>query len=657
MHIGVTPRRLAALGALGLLTVAPTAASAQLRLSRLVGDHMVLQRDVAVPVWGWARVGDTVRVAFGGSSYDAVANPDGAWRVTLPAMPAGGPHEMTVAAGGSRLRVRDILVGDVWVASGQSNMEWPVAEARDAAREIAAAGDTRVRHVKVPQSWAAQPEDSLAGGEWTVADPAHVGAFSAVGYFFARDLRRHVDVPIGILNTSWGGSRIEPWMSREALRLDPAALDEVMRRERAAEQEARDALRARVGGELPARDPGLVNGRAVWASPALDDAAWATIPVPGVWEQAGYAGMDGVAWYRTTFELTAAEARAGVRLGLGQIDDADVTWVNGREVGRTSGWNVPRVYDVPAVALRPGRNVVAVRVEDTGGGGGVHGDPGLFYVEARGGRATRRPLDGAWRFRVGAVELRPDGQRINKLPTLLYNKMVHPLLPYPIRGVLWYQGESNADRLEDAAAYRATFPALIADWRARWASPRRDFPFLWVQLANFMAADAEPAERSAWATLRESQGAALRLPNTAQVVAIDLGEAGDIHPRNKQDVGARLALAARKVAYGHDVVHSGPVYRRHEVRDGRVVIEFDHVGGGLAVGRRGGGSLRGFAVAGADRRFVWADARIEGDRVVVRSDRVAEPVAVRYAWGDNPDAASLYNAAGLPAAPFRTDAW
>jgi len=629
----------------------PTSSAAQLRLSRLIGDRMVMQRDAAVPVWGWAAPGNEVVVTFDGTTHTARADTAGSWTVTLPAMPAGGPHAMSVAAAGERIQLRDILVGDVWVCSGQSNMEWTVADARNGAREIAAAHDRQIRHFKVPQSWAEQPEPTLAGGSWEVADPEHVGAFTAVGYFFARELRETVPVPIGLINTSWGGSRIEPWMSAGALQLDAAALERMMREERAHQRGVLDSLRARIGG-LPERDAGLVNGAALWADPALDDASWATIAVPGAWEQAGYEGMDGVAWYRTTFDLTDEEARAGVRLGLGMVDDSDVSYVNGREVGRTeNAWSKARVYTVPAASLRAGRNVVAVRVEDTGGGGGIQGGPELLYVEA-GGR--RRPLAGMWKLKVGAMQVRPDGQHINKVPTVLYNKMVHPLLPYPVKGAIWYQGESNADRYEDAVAYRPLFANMIRDWRRAWNVG--DFPFLWVQLANYMAVDSQPAQRSAWAALRESQSAALALPNTAQAVAIDLGETGDIHPRNKQDVGQRLALAARKVAYGQNVVHSGPVHRRHEVKDGRVVIEFDHVGGGL-VGEGERGAVRGFAIAGADRRFVWADAEVDGDRVVVWSDRVPDPVAVRYAWGNNPLHANLYNREGLPASPFRTDDW
>ncbi|HET7456028.1 MAG TPA: sialate O-acetylesterase, partial [Gemmatimonadaceae bacterium] len=607
------------------------ATPSELRLSRIVGDGMVMQRSVAVPVWGWAPPGDRVAVTFDGKRYAARADAAGSWKVTLPAMTAGGPHEMTVADAARTIAVHDILVGDVWVCSGQSNMEFAVAASSDGAAAIAAANDPQIRHFKVPNSYADRPEADLAGGSWEKADPQHVGGFTAVGYFFARDLRRHVKVPIGLINTSWGGSRIEPWMSAEALHLAPVSLDSVMRAEQEYQRRAAESIRAKLGGTLPTVDAGLVDGRAVWADPSLDEASWATINVPGAWEQQGYEGMDGVAWYRTSFDLTDAEARGGVTLGLGQIDDSDVSWVNGHEVGRMeNAWNRPRVYAVPAAALRAGRNVIAVRVQDNGGGGGVLGAGSELYVDVNG---AKRPLAGAWKFKVGAVSMTPDGQHINKVPTLLYNKMVHPLLPYPIKGALWYQGESNADNYADAVAYRPLLANMIRDWRSRWHSGA--FPFLWVQLPNFMAADSAPVLASNWAAIRESQSAALALPKTGQAVVIDLGEADDIHPKNKADVGARLALVARTVAYGEKgVASSGPTYRRSTIANGRVTVDFDHVGGGLTA--RGGDAVRGFAIAGADRHFVWADARIEKGRVVVWSDRVPKPVAVRYAWANNP---------------------
>ena len=644
--------RALALAVAAVLIAGP--ALAELRVAPPFGDGMVIQRGARVPVRGVTAPRAKVTVALTGpvslGVWTARAGADGRWRVRLPPLEPGGPFELALEAAGERLVLRDVLVGDVWLCSGQSNMEWSVADAMNAAEEIAAARDPGVRHLKVPRSWAAEPSPELAGGAWEPADPEHAGGFTAVGWFFARDLRRHLDVPIGLLNSTWGGSRIEPWMSARALDLDGAAIARLELQELMYERLVLERIEARAGG-LPVHDAGLEGGRAVWADPALDESGWQPIAVPARWEEAGWEGMDGVAWYRTAFELSAAEAQAGISLGLGTIDDSDVAWVNGREVGRTErAWNRPRVYEAPAAALVAGRNVVAVRVEDTGGGGGIWGDPALLYVETAGGR---RPLAGSWRFRPGAVTVNLDEHK-NQVPTMLYNRMIHPLQEFPIAGVLWYQGESNADSRGDAITYRGLFEAMIADWRRGWGAG--ELPFLWVQLAAYRQPPAEPGD-SDWALLRESQSAALGLPRTAQVVILDAGDADDVHPRNKQVVGERLALAARRVAYGEDLVHSGPVYRRHEIRDGRVVIEFDHAEGGLVAGRTTPGTLDGFALAGADRRFVRADAAIEGDRVVVRSERVPEPVAVRYGWADNPEGANLYNLAGLPASPFRTDPW
>ncbi|MFW6205785.1 MAG: sialate O-acetylesterase, partial [Gemmatimonadota bacterium] len=608
------------------LTALPGSAAAQLEMPPIIGDGMVVQRDAPVPVRGRAAPGSSVRLSFAGELHSATADADGEWVLVLPPRPAGGPYEMVISSEGERVTAHDVWVGDVWIASGQSNMEWPVADSRDAVREIAGANDPLIRHFRVPRSWSYRPEAVLAGGEWEVSDSAHVGDHSAVAYFFARSLRPHVDVPIGIINNSWGGARLEPYMSASALGLDGADAAAIREMERANEEALLDDLRRRIGG-LPESDRGMSDGRPVWADPDLDVSDWEHIAVPGYWESAGYEGLNGVAWYRRTFELSVEEAAAPVRLGLGRIDDADITWVNGHEVGRMEqAWNRVRTYEVPPGTLRPGRNVLAVRVADTGGGGGILGDADLLYIETTAGR---RSLVGEWRFRVGSVARDFEGDK-NQVPTLLYNHMVHPLVDYPIRGVIWYQGESNAYP-GDAYEYRDLFRTMIRSWRMAWGQD--DLPFLWVQLASYME-PGDGTKPSDWAVLRESQTAALSLPATGQAVAIDLGDADDIHPRNKQDVGRRLALAARAVAYGEDIVHSGPMYRSHRVLDDGVIeLDFDHVDGGL---QARDGPLGGFVVAGPDGRFVPARAVIEGPRVLVWSEAVAEPWAVRYAWADNP---------------------
>ncbi|WP_460711057.1 sialate O-acetylesterase [Lysobacter terrae] len=606
----------------------------------MFSDGAVLQRDRALPVWGWAKPGAKVEVVFDGRRATTTAAADGAWRVELPAHAAGGPYVLNVREGNSdTVAVKDVLVGDVWLASGQSNMEWPVAQAKDAAMEIARANDSRIRHFKVPKSWSGQPEARLTGGQWKAASPQNVGQFSAVAYYFARELRAHNDVPIGIIDSTWGGSRIEAWMDAPSLGVDAAAMADRMREVRERDERALAQTRQRLAGDID---------DASWNGADLDDRTWNTIPVPSLWEDAGYPGMDGVAWYRTTFELSAKEAAAGVTLGLGMIDDSDEVWVNGQRVGGlVNRWNAPRQYSVAAQALKAGSNQVAIRVTDTGGGGGIHGAAALVYVQPQGAEA--RPFGGTWKFRPAKVTVSMQDDK-NQVETLLFNQMIRPLQPYPLRGVLWYQGEANASN-ELAYRYRDQFAALIHLWRKDWAQP--ELPFLWVQLANFRAG-GDTAMQSPWAVLRESQSHTLQLPATAQVVTIDIGNPADIHPTNKQEVGRRLALAARHVAYGESLVFSGPVFREMKMESGRARIAFDLQGSGLAV-RGGGRAIQGFELAGDDHRFHPAQATIEGDSVIVTSDAVKQPRSVRYAWSENPEQANLINRDGLPASPFRSD--
>ena len=617
--------------------------SGPLTVSKLFTNGAVLQQNTPVPVWGTAPAGTRVSVALDDAVQTARAQSDGTWQVNLEPRQAGGPHRLVTATATDTLVAEDLWFGDVWIASGQSNMEWPVSVSNDAENEISSANDPLLRHYKVPRTWAYEPEDTLAGGEWQPASPDHVGSFSAVGYFFARELRATQDVPIGILNTSWGGSRIEAWMTPEALQTTHEDIQFMMAAMRyradSLSQHFRDTY-----GASDTEDPGLKDSVAVWADPALDTADWIEIPVPEIWEDAGVTDLDGIAWYRKTVMLSEEAASTDAMLHLGTIDDRDMTWINGHFVGETRGVRQLRAYSVPADLLQPGENTIAVRVHDTGGLGGMATDQGGLELVA--GDETV-PLSGMWQFQVGQFVVNPV-RSPNQQPTLLYNKMIHPILSYPITGFIWYQGESNGNSPEDAERYAVQFQSMINLWRELWQNERA--PFLFVSLANFRAALDEPAE-SNWGILRESQSAALELENVGQAITLDIGEANDIHPRNKQDVGKRLALAARRLAYGEDLVYSGPTFRDHVIEHGRVAITFDHVGSGLVAH---GDALGGFAIAGADSAFVWADARIEDNVVIVSHPTVAEPISVRYAWADNPDRANLFNVEGLPAAPFRT---
>jgi len=622
-------------------------AAAAPRLPLLFGEGAVLQREQPIPVWGWATPGAKIAVSLDGHQTGATTGSNGRWSATLPAHAAGGPYVLQVQGDGATLKVSDVLIGDVWLASGQSNMEFPLLKSDGGQAAAASASDAKIRHFKVPKSWSAQPEDELAGGSWKVANPQNAPQFSAVGYYFAQDLRQSSGVPIGIIDSTWGGSALEAWMDAATQGIDAAGLarqgDDMRRRDEAALADSRARL-ARYS--LPA---GQSSDR--WREAAYDDSGWDSIPVPANWESVGYAGMDGVAWYRSSFTLSAAEAKAGVTLGVARIDDTDTTYVNGQAVGHIeNSYDTLRVYAVPASALHAGRNVVAVQVVDTGGGGGIHGEAEALYVQPAGG--ARRPLDGAWKFRPehGTVSAIDDK---NLQPTLLYNAMIHPLQPYPVRGVIWYQGETNAKLEHNAAVhYREQFPTMIQAWRGERGQPQ--LPFLWVQLANFND-KSDQGDTSPWALLRESQSKTLSLPATGQAVIIDIGNPNDIHPTNKRDVGHRLALAARHVAYGEDLVYSGPVFNSAQFAAGSATLSFDLQGSALAV--RGGGELQGFTLAGADHKFHPAQARIEGDRVIVRSAEVKQPLAVRYAWAGSPAAANLVNREQLPASPFRSDSW
>ena len=635
----------------------PTRDSIPLRLPKVFGDHMVLQRDFRVPVWGWGKPGARVVVEFAGQRKMTVVGNDGRWRLELDPVPAGGPFELRVI-GEDTLRFRDVLVGEVWLASGQSNMEMPVRLVKDAEAEIRAANLPRVRLLTVERTRAFRPCADIKTEGWKLCSPRTVAGFSAVAYFFGRELYHKLGVPIGLIHSSWGGTPAEAWTSHQTLSTLPDFAKALAEVDSLAARGERDLpwdeqirrWEVRVGAwvrSVAAADTGFGLG---WYRPGLRDASWDTMSLPRPWENSWMGAFDGVVWFRKTVKIPTSWSGHDLRLSLGPIDDIDSTWFNGYKLGGESRYNKPRVYTVPGEVVQPGENTIVVRVVDYGGNGGLWGTREQLRLTWPGHDSLS--LAGVWRCRASLSMAnvpplpRHPAYEAHR-PTVLFNGMIAPLIPFAIRGVIWYQGESNAWR---AAQYRSLFPAMIEDWRRHWGEG--NFPFFYVQLANFRARKAEPGE-SDWAELREAQFQALRLPNTGMAVTIDIGEANDIHPKNKQDVGHRLALIARAKVYGEDVPYSGPLYRRMEVEGSKIRLYFDHADGGL---QARGDSLQGFAVAGPDRVFHWAQARIERETVVVWNPDVLSPVAVRYAWADNP-VCTLINRAGLPASPFRTDHW
>lgn len=647
---------------------APTSADAnQLSLGWVFTDHMVLQRDQPIRVWGRGRPGRVVTVRLDESTRLTHIGPDGHWELTFPPRPAGGPVWLHVSDGRGELDVADVLIGDVWLCSGQSNMEWPLRRSDTATEALAKADRPRIRLLKMPRA-SELSEQTCADADWQRCTPVSAAGFSAVGYYFGRELGRELDVPIGLIDSTWGGSPAETWTSGPSLLASETFADRyrqtleragtfderLARWERDEPKLRRQFLRNWQAAleSIDRRDEGIIGQ---WHQGERAPAGWKMVSMPHAWKNFGC-----IRWYRTTVDLTADWADEDLVMHLGAIDDADQTWVNGRSVGLTDlrhedHWKRPRAYRIPADALREGENVITVRVMDYGGNGGFTSPADALRLTRLGEPDAAIYLARPWWMRTTLDDLdwdqlprpprRPTRSRDLHDPARLFNGMIAPLVRMPIRGVIWYQGEANAGRPDE---YRELLPLLITDWRRRWNRP--DLPFLWVNLANFRPHGPRGDQ---WAYLREAQTQTLALPATAQALAIDVGDPNDIHPRDKRTVGRRLASAALAVAHGRDVPYQGPTYRSMQVRDGRAVVTFDHATGGL-VAR--GPALEGFEIAGGDRQFVPARAEIDGGMVIVWSDRVAEPLAVRYAWKDDPDA-TLYNRAGLPAVPFRTDNW
>ncbi len=637
---------------IGVILHSTSALKSEVRLPRMFSSNMVLQQGIDIPVWGWALPGEKVQVMFDNKIVSTKANEKGKWRLALPMHNYGGPFTLLVK-GKNSILLENVMVGEVWICSGQSNMQWSVDHVVNAEKEVNDANYPDIRLFQVPMVIEQFPREELKSGEWKICTPETVPGFSAVGYFFGRNLYQELNVPIGLIQTAWGGTVAETWISSETIKDDPdfntpLQTLQQMNLEKFREEKL-NRIKTLLGGELPTEDKGMVDGKPIWNALDLNDGDWKTITAPKYWEEQGYMDIDGIGWYRKEIDLSEEQTKSNLSIHLGKIDDSDITWINGIEVGKTEGQtDKERIYTIESKYLKPGKNMIVVRVEDKGGNGGIYGKPEDQFVAIG---KEKINISGDWKFRIAKANIASLNVGPNSYPTLLYNAMIHPLIPYGMKGAIWYQGESNASR---AKQYQRIFPSLITDWRKHWG--QGDFPFLFVSLANYYPAVPEPGE-SNWAELREAQTKTLKLPNTGMAVTIDIGEANDIHPKNKQEVGRRLALNAFRIAYGKNIVNSGPSYRSMEIVNNRILLTFTEKGSGLVV-RDKYGYLKGFTVAGADKVFHWAKAEITSDqRIAVYSPEVANPVAVRYGWANNPDDVNLYNREGLPAIPFRTDDW
>lgn len=645
-----------------LLLLGASATQAKIKMFPLFTDNMVLQQNTKAPIWGEAKAGRNVKVttSWNNRTYTVKADSKGRWRIDVDTPSAGGPYEVSVSDG-KPVVLRDVMIGEVWLCTGQSNMQMPMEgwNIKMNAEEIASsASTTNVRLMHIDNAVSQLPTTELPKQKhtWEKCSPETVKSFSATGYFFGKNLAASRGVPVGLIMTCWGGTDIESWMSGKALGEVPGfktVVDEIVNDKLTpAEHETKYLAELNDWFTMTGKKEGSVGayGKVLWADPGYDDTAWQLLPQPLKIDEVGYTSFDGVVWYRKTVDVPAAWQGKELKLELSTIDDIDVTYFNGQAVGHTETCPVKRVYTIPADMVKAGRAVIAVRVLDVGSAGGLRGNADNMALSCG---SDRMSLGGEWRMKLAsdlnAVAKVPVNPVDNPfIPTVLYNAMIRPLVPYAVRGAIWYQGENNAPR---AYRYRDLLPQIIASWRNDWNC---QFPFLIVQLANYMQRKDQPVE-SEWAELREAQLLTSEtVAGSGLAVAVDAGLADDIHPTDKQTVGQRLSLVARRVAYGENIASSGPLYQSHKIEGGAIRLTFAHADGGLKA--RDGGKLTGFAIAGADHKFHWADARIEGNDIVVSSADVPMPLAVRYAWADNPDC-NLYNGAGLPASPFRTDAW
>ncbi|MEI2274612.1 sialate O-acetylesterase [Sphingobacterium sp. ML3W] len=644
-----------------LLSVASgfSALQAKVQLPAFIGDNMVLQQKEKVKIWGTSTaVGKelSVNTSWNNKSYQVEVDQQGGWQVYLETPKYGGPYQITINDG-DQLILKNILIGEVWFCSGQSNMEMPLAgwgKIDNFEQEIKAANFPNIRILQIPKATANQPTTAVQveSGGWNPVTPQSIPEFSATAYFFAREIYEKTGIPIGLIHSSWGGTIIEAWMSREALSpfsTYTAAIEKIQRPD-AQEIYAKDLAEWNRVAEQQDQVKTATQGE--WFAPQLDKSTWFTITIPSFFDRNLFPGMDGVVYFGKDVALPAHWQGKPLKLILGAIDDNDITYVNGTKVGETVGYDQIRKYTIPATANNGSLLHIAVRVFDGAGDGGIYG--GTEQPRLEGPNGEQLSLVGDWKCKVGydlaKLPAKPNAMEGPNRPTVLYNAMVKPFVDFKIKGAIWYQGESNADSKD--APYQQLLPALIQDWRQQWNNEK--MPFYFVQLANFKAKSLTP-QPSSWARLREAQRQTLKLPYTGMAVIADIGDAQDIHPKNKQDVGRRLGWIATAQLYGKKIPYSGPVLEHWTTKAAEMELSFNPMGKKLVLkeaDKRSGS----FTIAGADQVFYPAEVKQVGNKLIVSAKEVPSPVAVRYGWADNPDLI-LYNEAGVPGSPFRTDDW
>lgn len=629
-----------------LLLAFSICANANVRLPKLFADNMVLQRNKLIPIWGWADANEKIEVQFNKQTKTTKADKNGKWIIRLDAENAGGPYILSIK-GKNKIVANNVLVGEVWICSGQSNMALTVSEAANAEKEINDAEYPFIREFTVARDVSSLPKDDVKAGKWEVCNKTTVGDFTAVGYFFAKKIYNELKIPIGLIHTSWGGTGSETWTSREAFEssdefkemiaeIPNVNLDSISKIFIKSMAKRVETLQ---GSEInPAKAE-------IFKELTFDDSAWPELNEPEAWETQDLGELDGVVWLRKTITLSVNDSGKEATIELSKIDDEDITYINGVEVGKNNLWDAQRKYSIPAGILKEGTNVISIRVVDGGGGGGIYGESDDFKLTI-GDKII--PLKGKWKYQVESIksDISP-----NSYPSLLFNAMINPLISYSFQGVLWYQGETNAWR---AQQYKKAFPLLINDWRKKWG--QGNFPFYFVQLSSFNETNGNSNNGSMWAELREIQTQTLKLPNTGMCVTTDIGNPNDIHPKNKQEVGKRLAVIALKNVYKQNIICAGPTFKSMEIQENKIVVSFENLGSGLTTPDKYG-YVKGFEIAGDDQVFYFAKAQIANDKLVVYCDNVPNPVALHFGWADDASNNNLYNKEGFPADPFRTDKW
>lgn len=618
-------------------------AESQIRLPKLISDGMVLQRNTPLIIWGWASANEKVTLTFKNQKYEAITDATGKWQIQLPSQSSSGSFEMFFEAS-NKVHVKDIVFGDVWLCSGQSNMELMMERVKDKYPDvISTANNPQIRQFTVPDVYDfKQPKEDFFGGKWESVSPKTITIFSAVAYFFAQEIYKKTNVPIGIINAALGGSPVQAWMSEDALQKFPEYLQEGLkfRNDKLIEQTEQENRRINSGWhkKLNSTDDGLKQN---WHSLTTNDSDWKEMNIPNYWPDVDSTIKNGTVWFRKTFDVPNHLLNTNSRLFLGRIVDADSVFLNGKFIGTTSYQYPPRKYNVSKTDLKPKDNVLSVRVINSSGNGGFVPDKPYQLIFP----TDTLDLSGKWKYKIGTqVEPISPQVTVRWKPMGLYNAMISPLSNYQIKGALWYQGESNADNPND---YEELLSEMIADWRKTFEN--QSLPFIYVQLANYLKRSTQPQE-SNWATLRQEQFNVLKVPNTAMVVAIDLGEWNDIHPLNKKDVGLRLALQAQKLAYQSKIVASGPIIQSAKIRKNKIVLKFSEVGGGL-VSFQNEKKVDGFEISENGKDFISISGKIVKNTISIEIPFNTQPTHVRYAWADNP-LATLYNKEKLPASPF-----